>query len=171
MSIMRATLGTAAQRRQPLAGHDPGTVCRHLSAACGRHGEYMVSDGRTGSFPGRTGSGEGRRGHVDILLAWESRRKAASAWKSASAANDGDQLPQQGTYVFVLSRPDLEERIELNAENGYRQRVEFLERRRYVLDEQGEGTVTYRIDGGSERTLHASGRGSGRSPRGDRDQP
>ena len=48
-------------------------------------------------------------------------------------------------YVFLT--------VELpNAENGYRQRVEFLEPGRYVLDEQGEGTVTYRIDGGSERT-------------------
>lgn len=90
--------------------------------------------------------------HVDILLAWGEQKKGSITLEKRIRGNDGDQLPQQGTYVFVLSRPDLEERIELNAENGYRQRVEFLEPGRYVLDEQGEGTVTYRIDGGSERT-------------------
>ncbi|MFR9255471.1 MAG: hypothetical protein ACLVJ6_08210 [Merdibacter sp.] len=76
-----------------------------------QEGLAVVKDGEVHGYPARLG---------------ESRRKAASRWKRIRG-NDGDQLPQQGT----LSRAEPSRSggtIELNAENGYRQRVEFLNR-------------------------------------------
>lgn len=64
----------------------------------------------------------------------------------------GNELvrPQEGEYTFILSRPGFEERITLTSANGYHEDVTFLDAGTYVLDEQGDGQTTYRIDGGSE---------------------
>ena len=59
-------------------------------------------------------------------------------------------VPWEGEYTFILSHPGFEERITLNADNQYHEEVSFLDAGTYVLDEQDTGTVTYRVDGGSE---------------------
>ena len=62
-----------------------------------------------------------------------------------------EEKPMQGTYTFVLQKPNFEQKIMLNAENKYVAKVNHLKNGRYVLQEEGVNAVTYSIDGGSKR--------------------
>lgn len=110
---------------------------------------YQV-DGQTPSQEGLAVV-NGSQVHVDLLFGYDARRMGSIVIEKRLRHATEFSVPTQGSYVFLLSRPGFEEKIVLNEENGYRQEVRFLEDGTYVLDEQGEESVTYRVDGGSER--------------------
>ena len=109
---------------------------------------YQIED----QTPSQEGLAVIKEGEVQmrLLLARSPLKKGSIHLRKYIQKGNELMVPWEGEYTFILSHPGFEERITLNADNQYHEEVSFLDAGTYVLDEQDTGTVTYRVDGGSE---------------------
>ena len=128
-----------------LAHLQPGVYQIHTD----RENIWYQVDGQTPSQEGLAVIRDGEV-QVDLLMAGAPLKKGSIHLRKYIRRGNELVRPQEGEYTFILSRPGFEERITLTSANGYHEDVTFLDAGTYVLDEQGDGQTTYRIDGGSE---------------------